>query len=51
MSKDLQDIKQFLQSNNFKPGYPNCNGNMDLSEKALFDEKRFTTKAKKYVME
>ncbi len=37
MPKNLQDLIQFLQSNNFKAECPNYNGKMDLSDPALFD--------------
>lgn len=46
MPKDLQDLIQLLQSNNFKAECPNCNGNTDLSEIALFDAENFTLEAK-----
>lgn len=46
MSKDLQDLIQFLQSNNFKDTCPNCNRKMDLTETAFFDPENFTQEAK-----
>ena len=51
MPKDLQDLIQFLQSNNFKAESPNCNGKMDLSETALFDAENFTPEAKDLLKE
>jgi len=51
MPKDLQDLIQFLQSNNFKAESPNCNGKMDLSETALFDAENFTPEAKELLKE
>ncbi len=51
MPKDLQDHIQFLQSNNFKAEYPNCNGKMDLPETALLDAEHFTPEAKELLKE
>lgn len=45
MPKDVQNLIQFLQSNNFKAECRNCNGKMDLSETALFDAENFTPEA------
>ena len=51
MPQNLQDLIQFLQSNNFKAECPNCNGKMDLSETALFDAGNFTPEAKDLLKE
>ena len=51
MPQNLQDLIQFLQSNNFKAECPNCNGKMDLSETALFDAENFTPEAKELLKE
>jgi predicted Holliday junction resolvase-like endonuclease len=45
MPQNLQDLIQFLQSNNFKAECPNCNGKMDLSKTSLFDAENFTPEA------
>ena len=51
MPTELQDLIQFLQSNNFKAECPFCNGKMDLSETALFDAENFTPEAKDLLKE
>lgn len=51
MPTELQDLIQFLQSNNFKAECSNCNGKMDLSETALFDAENFTPEAKDLLKE
>ena len=51
MPNDLQDLIQFLLSSNFKAECSNCNGNMDLSETALFDAENFTPEAKEILKE
>ena len=45
MPQNLQDLIQFLQTNNFKAECPNCNGKMDLSKTPLFDAEHFTPEA------
>ncbi len=35
MPTELQDLIQFLQSNNFKAECPNCNGKMELAKVKL----------------
>jgi hypothetical protein len=51
MPNDLKDLIQFLQSNNFKAEYKNCNSQMDLSETAFFDAENFTPEAKELLKE
>jgi predicted Holliday junction resolvase-like endonuclease len=51
MPKDLQDLIQILQFNNFKAECPDCNGKMDLSETALFNGENFTPEAKELLKE
>ena len=51
MLQNLQDLIQFVQSNNFKAECPTCNGKMELIETALFDAENFTPEAKELLKE
>jgi hypothetical protein len=44
MPQNLQDLIQFLQSNNFKAECPNCDGKFDLSDTAMFDAENLLQK-------
>ena len=46
MSRRVQVLIQFLQSNNFMVECPNCNGIMVLSEMELFDAENFIQETK-----
>lgn len=51
MPNDLQDLIQFLLSNNFKAECPNCNGKIVLLETDFFDAEKFILEAKKFLKE